>query len=72
MNIDVDKLIDKLTDLEKKKVECEIKINMLKEEKEKILNEIKELGIDPKNIDEELKNIKNEIEANITILENLK
>jgi predicted nuclease with TOPRIM domain len=69
--INVDKLIEKLNDIEKKKIECDLKLKMLKEEKEKILNELKELNIDPKNIDEEIKTIEMEIQSKITLFETL-
>jgi predicted nuclease with TOPRIM domain len=69
--INVDKLIEKLNDIEKKKIECDLKLKMLKEEKEKILNELKELNIDPKDIDEEIKSIEAEIQSKITLFETL-
>ena len=71
MEINVEKLIEKLNDIEKKKIECDLKLKMLKEEKEKILNELKELNIDPKNIDEEIKTIEAELQAKITLFETL-
>jgi predicted nuclease with TOPRIM domain len=71
MEINVDKLIEKLNDIEKKKIECDLKLKMLKEEKEKILNELKELNIDPKNIDEEIKTTEMEIQSKITLFETL-
>jgi predicted nuclease with TOPRIM domain len=69
--INVDKLIEKLNDIERKKIECDLKLKMLKEEKEKILNELKELNIDPKDIDEEIKSIEAEIQSKITLFETL-
>jgi predicted nuclease with TOPRIM domain len=71
MEINVEKLIEKLNDIEKKKIECDLKLKMLKEEKEKILSELKELNIDPKDIDEEIKTIEAELQAKITLFETL-
>jgi predicted nuclease with TOPRIM domain len=71
MEINIEKLIEKLNDIEKKKIECDLKLKMLKEEREKIVSELKELNIDPKNIDEELKTIEAELQAKITLFETL-
>lgn len=53
------------------KVKYEERLNILIKEKEDIIKEIKNLGIAPENLDEEIKNLEREISKDIEKAESL-
>lgn len=64
-------LKDSLDKAKLNKVKYEERLNILLNDRENILKEIKALGIEPENLEEEIKNLENKIATDITKAEEL-
>lgn len=64
-------LKDNLDKAKLNKVKYEERLNILIKEQEDIIKEIKGLGIEPENLDEEIKSLENEIAKDIEKAESL-
>ena len=64
-------LKDSLDKAKLNKVKYEERINILLNDRENILKEIKALGIEPENLEAEIKNLENKIATDITKAEEL-
>lgn len=64
-------LKDSLDKAKLNKVKYEERLNILLNDRENILKEIKALGIEPENLEAEIKNLENKIATDITKAEEL-
>lgn len=64
-------LKDSLDKAKLNKVKYEERLNILLNDRENIIKEIKALGIEPENIEAEIKNLENKIASEITKAEEL-
>lgn len=64
-------LKDSLDKAKLNKVKYEERLNILLKDREKIIEEIKKLGIEPDNIDSEIKNLESKIASDIAKAEDL-
>lgn len=64
-------LKDSLDKAKLSKVKYEERLNILLNDRENILKEIKALGIEPENLEAEIKNLENKIATDITKAEEL-
>lgn len=64
-------LKDSLDKAKLNKVKYEERLNILLSDRENILKEIKALGIEPENLEAEIKNLENKIATDITKAEEL-
>ena len=64
-------LKDSLDKAKLNKVKCEERLNILLNDRENIIKEIKALGIEPENLEAEIKNLENKIASEITKSEEL-
>lgn len=64
-------LKDSLDKAKLNKVKYEERLNILLNDRENIIKEIKALGIEPENLEEEIKNLENKIATDITKAEEL-
>ena len=64
-------LKDSLDNAKLNKVKYEERLNILLNDRENILKEIKALGIEPENLEAEIKNLENKIATDITKAEEL-
>ncbi|WP_215492520.1 hypothetical protein [Fenollaria sporofastidiosus] len=64
-------LKDSLDKAKLNKVKYEERLNILLKDREKIIEEIKKLGIEPDNIDNEIKNLESKIASDIAKAEDL-
>ena len=64
-------LKDSLGKAKLNKVKYEERLNILLNDRENIINEIKALGIEPENLEAEIKNLENKIATDITKAEEL-
>lgn len=64
-------LKDSLDKAKLNKVKYEERLNILLNDRENIINEIKALGIEPENLEAEIKNLENKIATDITKAEEL-
>lgn len=64
-------LKDSLDKAKLNKVKYEERLNILLNDRENIIKEIKALGIEPENLEAEIKNLENKIASDITKAEDL-
>lgn len=64
-------LKDSLDKAKLNKVKYEERLNILLNDRENIIKEIKDLGIEPENLEAEIKNLENKIATDITKAEEL-
>lgn len=69
--IELKNLKEKLQRASQMKVKAEATLENLEENKKSYLEQVKKLGIDPKNIESEISNLKTEIESLINEANNL-
>lgn len=67
----LDALKDSLDKAKLNKVKYEERLNILLNDRENIIKEIKALGIEPENLEAEIKNLENKIATDITKAEEL-
>ncbi|WP_294797065.1 hypothetical protein [uncultured Fenollaria sp.] len=67
----LESLKDSLDKAKLNKVKYEERLNILLNDRENILKEIKALGIEPENLEAEIKNLENKIATDITKAEEL-